>query len=237
LELWGILIIHLVCLLGTCSKDGFIYIITEFIDGGCLRDFIQKVPSLSIHTIISMGLDIAKGMAWLHSRRPPIYHRDLHSRNVLVTSKGTCKVCDLGLSRVKGEVFHNTRLYSRIIPPELENSDFSNYSSMADVYMYGLVIYELITRKKADHLTNVNFRDLYTQVTDTMIPIVELMGKCIAILPEIRPTFQEIIFSLERIQQNLPEPQITVPPSILPIPLEETAFLPVESYYKANNNI
>jgi len=130
-----------------------------------------------------------------------------------VTANHTCKVCDFGLSRVKGETFHSNRLYKRIIPPELENTDHSNYTAPADVYMYGLLIYELLTKNKANGVTPHIIDDMKTKVvvslSSSSLPIliilqpqvffmVDIIKKCTAPLPELRPTFECIITELER---------------------------------------
>jgi serine/threonine protein kinase len=114
----------------------------------------------------------ARGMAWLHSRSPPVLHRDLHTRNVLLDKGHQCKVCDFGLSSIQvltaappsltsssqGVVSARspppatpsgnsnrmrTPLYRRIIAPELRNGD-AVYTVKADVFAYGLVLCELM---------------------------------------------------------------------------------------------
>lgn len=57
--------------------------------------------SLSTHERVRMAADIAAGMAHLHSRTPPIIHRDLKSHNVLVAADRTLKLCDFGLVRTR----------------------------------------------------------------------------------------------------------------------------------------
>ena len=48
---------------------------------------------------IQIAADIAEGMEFLHSRKPPLIHRDLKSQNVLLSSDGRAKIADFGLSR------------------------------------------------------------------------------------------------------------------------------------------
>jgi len=189
---------NLVCLLGMCKRDDFVYIITEYIDQGCLRDYLAR-NSCNEAMIIKMSLDITRGMAWLHSRKPPIFHRDLHTRNILVSSSGTLKLCDFGLSLVKGEVFLSNSLYKRIIPPELQASgDFSGYSAPSDVFMFGLVLFELITKHKANNqITRGNLEDIRERSGPTTHILVNLVENCISENPLNRPTFEQIINILE----------------------------------------
>jgi serine/threonine protein kinase len=197
---------NLVCLLGMCKKDDLVYIISEYIEQGCLRDYIAN-HTCTESMIIKMAFDITRGMAWLHSRKPPIFHRDLHSRNILVTSSGTLKLCDFGLSLVKGQVFFSNSLYKRIIPPEFKLSrDFSGYSAPSDVYMFGLVLFELITREKASNtaITLSYLEDLRQRSAEgsSTRKLLKLVENCISEDPSNRHTFDVIIKFLEIIEEE-----------------------------------
>jgi len=194
---------NLVCLLGMCKKEDFVYIITEYIDQGCLRDYLAR-NTCTESMIIKFSKDITRGMAWIHSRKPPIFHRDLHTRNILVSSSGSLKLCDFGLSLVKGEVFSSNSLYKRIIPPELQATrDFSGYSAPSDVFMFGLVLFELITKQKAtNQITLGNLDDIRQRSGSTTRKLLNLVQECISEDPSKRPTFQLIITILETIEEE-----------------------------------
>ena len=78
-------------------EAGHYSIIMEFAENGNLEELL--LDRLSDHPLIKqwecriqMGLDIAKGMDFLHRQQPPVIHRDLKSANVLVDGKYCCKV-------------------------------------------------------------------------------------------------------------------------------------------------
>lgn len=77
----------------------------EFVENGCMKTFIQKRPSvLTRRNLEVFFLDIARGMWCLHSRSPPIVHRDLFTRNILITGNNRCKIADLGMAWMGFEV-------------------------------------------------------------------------------------------------------------------------------------
>ena len=80
-------------------------------------------------------------MAFLHSRAPPVVHRDLKSHNVLLTADGRCKLCDFGLVNVR-EVSAGTPNY---MAPELLLS--KPYSTPVDVFAFAVLLNELFTRE------------------------------------------------------------------------------------------
>ncbi|TRY71321.1 hypothetical protein DNTS_002258 [Danionella cerebrum] len=101
---------HVLKFIGVLYKDKRLNLITEFIEGGTLKDFIRDTcmteeghvkcfqDSFPWEQRVSFAKSIATGMAYLHSMS--IIHRDLNSHNCLVKLDNTVVVADFGLSRL-----------------------------------------------------------------------------------------------------------------------------------------
>jgi serine/threonine protein kinase len=123
--------------------------VTEYMDGGDVRTLLEnrKIDLSWQREKISMAIDIAEALAYMHSLNPKIIHRDLKSRNVLLNSAMVAKLSDFGLSR--NRTYEETLTAGvgtvRWTAPEVMLGE--NYSEQADVYSFGVVLSELDTRE------------------------------------------------------------------------------------------
>ncbi|RHZ38940.1 hypothetical protein DYB31_014266, partial [Aphanomyces astaci] len=125
-------------------------LVMEFMDKGDLFECLQrtKQPTNAVGWAGDKGtyaLHVAEGLASLHTRSPPIIHRDIKARNVLVDSAKGAKICDFGESRTRTfeETMTSNVGTARWIAPEvLINED---YSEKADIYSFGVLLSELDT--------------------------------------------------------------------------------------------
>jgi serine/threonine protein kinase len=83
---------------------------------------------------------------YLHRQKPPIMHRDMKSLNILVDENFHVKLADFGLSFDKNNNL-NTRMgtLNWVAPEILEGSTV--YDEKADIYSFGLVLWEILTGK------------------------------------------------------------------------------------------
>lgn len=130
-------------------------IVMEYVPGSTLTHVIhhkQEYPTLSYRLKIKMALDIARGMACLHSAYPPVVHRDLRPQNVFVqsveeSSPINLKVGDFGLAQQAFSTDLKQFLGSFFwLAPEVLAGD-SAYSVKSDVYSYAMIVWELLTRQ------------------------------------------------------------------------------------------
>ncbi|WAR03148.1 LIMK1-like protein, partial [Mya arenaria] len=163
-------------LLGVMYKDKKLNLVTEFIEGGTLKEMLQNMNRhFSWLQKVTMAKDISSGMSYLHSM--DIIHRDLNSNNCLCRLDGTVVVADFGLARVISdhELFRQPPLtpatptssatdkrrmrskrkkrYTVVgnpfwMAPEMING--LKYDEKVDVFSFGIVICEIIGRVYAD---------------------------------------------------------------------------------------
>lgn len=81
-------------------KRNFLYIVTEFIDGQTLRQWMIDNPQPDLETVRGIVEQIAKGLRAFH--RLEMLHQDLRPENIMIDATGTVKIVDFGSTRVAG---------------------------------------------------------------------------------------------------------------------------------------
>eukprot|EP01103_Thecamoeba_quadrilineata_P008678 TRINITY_DN1840_c0_g1_i1.p1 TRINITY_DN1840_c0_g1~~TRINITY_DN1840_c0_g1_i1.p1 ORF type:complete len:740 (-),score=99.37 TRINITY_DN1840_c0_g1_i1:96-2315(-) len=137
---------NIIMFVGACTKEPHLLSVSGFEHKGSLYNVLRSEPNLEWKLLLKMALDGATGMCYLHSRTPPIIHRDLKSLNLLVSSTYTVKVADFGLSK-----FHDNDLSSKMgtlnwVAPEVL-SELVPYGLEADVFSYGIILWEILTKE------------------------------------------------------------------------------------------
>jgi len=157
-----------------------------------------------------MALDAAEGMKYLHSREPPIVHRDLKSLNLLVSSDYRVKVADFGLSKPTSGKSLNSKVGSlNWCAPEILLRRAA-YTPQSDVYSFGMVLYELVTHHPPFQGMNplqvvraIDSGDLPKIPKEIDENLAELIYDCWKNEPEDRPNFTEVVSRLQSLQGTI----------------------------------
>lgn len=150
----------------------------------------------------------ARGMAYLHSGNPPVLHRDLKSANILLDDSYTAKVCDFGLSRLKAQersMTGNCGTVQWMAPEVLANM---SYNEKADVYSYGIIVWELLSREcPYDGMSAIQCalavlnRDKRPEIPKWCPPSLHaLIKSCTKKDPNHRPSFVQILRALDAME-------------------------------------
>jgi len=204
---------NIVQLIGLCIETDDMYIVTEFVSGGDLRCKLKEADiSIDWPTRLAIARDIALAMNYLHSKN--IMHRDLKSHNLLVAEGWKIKVCDFGLARsAPNDGDRNLMTIvgtNEWMAPEVAIGE--NYALSADVFSYGMVLFEIITREKPPPR---KLKDMYAFNTeehravcpaDTPEEFWKLLVDCTAHTPADRPTFKDVVKRLLQMIKDTPAP-------------------------------
>ena len=120
-----------------------------------LDDLLEHMPNIPLSLKCSILEDVARGLLYLHNRQPPVIHRDLTSKNILLTSSLVAKITDMGNSRIvdmrPGQtltIYPGTLVY---MPPEAQD-DVQKYGSSMDIFSFGHLALYTITQVKNEYL-------------------------------------------------------------------------------------
>ncbi|XP_048000616.1 serine/threonine-protein kinase WNK2 isoform X2 [Leguminivora glycinivorella] len=129
---------------GVVAKKKNIVLITELMLSGTLKAYLRRFKRINPKVLKSWCRQILKGLNFLHSRTPPIIHRDLKCDNIFITgTTGSVKIGDLGLATLKNRSFAKSVIGTpEFMAPEMYEE---HYDESVDVYAFGMCMLEMAT--------------------------------------------------------------------------------------------
>ncbi|KAG7213771.1 hypothetical protein KM043_002993 [Ampulex compressa] len=200
---------NIVKLIGICVQKQPIMIVMELVPGGSLLTYLRKNAStITQREQLRMCKDAAAGMRYLESKY--CIHRDLAARNCLVGYESIVKISDFGMSREEEEYIVSDGMKQIPIKwtaPEALN--FGKYTSLCDVWSYGVLIWEIFSKGGNPYsgMSNSQAREKidagYRMPAPDNTPdeIYRLMLRCWEYEPEKRPHFHQIYTVVETLAQ------------------------------------
>jgi Tol biopolymer transport system component/predicted Ser/Thr protein kinase len=138
--------------------DGRQYLVTEFVDGGTLKDWARREPR-SPRQIVELLVGVADGLAAAHAAG--ILHRDIKPDNILVTTSGYAKLADFGLAKLQERATlaasantitaNDTRpgvVIGTIAYMSPEQASGKPLDARSDIFSFGVVLYELLAGRR-----------------------------------------------------------------------------------------
>ncbi|XP_016350057.1 serine/threonine-protein kinase WNK2 isoform X3 [Sinocyclocheilus anshuiensis] len=178
-----------------------IVLVTELMTSGTLKTYLKRFKVMKPKVLRSWCRQILKGLHFLHTRTPPIIHRDLKCDNIFITGPtGSVKIGDLGLATLKRASFAKSVIGTpEFMAPEMYEE---HYDEAVDVYAFGMCMLEMAT-SEYPYSECQNAAQIYRKVTSgvkpasfskvTMPEIKEIIGECICHRWEERYSIKDLL--------------------------------------------
>ncbi|XP_044193040.1 serine/threonine-protein kinase WNK4 isoform X2 [Thunnus albacares] len=178
-----------------------IILVTELMTSGTLKTYLKRFKEMKLKLLQRWSRQILKGLHFLHTRTPPIIHRDLKCDNIFITGPtGSVKIGDLGLATLKSASFAKSVIGTpEFMAPEMYEE---KYDEAVDVYAFGMCILEMAT-SEYPYSECQNAAQIYRKVTSGMKPdsfykvkvpeLKEITEGCIRMNKDERYTIQDLL--------------------------------------------
>ena len=198
-----------------------------------LDNLLETSPNIPLDVKVHLLTGTARGVVYLHSHTPPIAHRDLTARNILIDSGLTAKIADLGVARMvniqPGQLAATmtagpgNNLY---MPPEtVQEEGATRYNTSIDIFSFGVVslftltqtfpkdlkphIFVDSTTRRLVARSEIERREHYIQSMQEALGETHLLVKstldCMEYNPEDRPSAAEVLRRLEEVGRSVPQ--------------------------------
>ncbi|ETP38255.1 TKL protein kinase [Phytophthora nicotianae P10297] len=199
--------------------------VIEFLPGGDLRTLLKEyhasgMPQGMDASKLQIAYGVAHALTYLHSLEPVVLHRDLKSRNILLTESLTAKITDFGASRIRSDATMTSNVGSSLwMAPEVMMGE--RYDEKADIFSLGVVISELDTQElpyshakegnsRTGHplsdtavLQMVSMGKLRVHLSPAMHPeMVQYVHRCVSLDPHERPAAAEVLYYFQVMTRN-----------------------------------
>lgn len=211
------------------EEAGRPFMVMEFLEGESLRDAIQKQRTGDFARRVQLALQIGRAIGHIHLKK--IVHRDIKPENIHVDSLGRAKLMDFGIAKADGIQLTKTGFTLGtpyyMSPEQVLGQDVT---TQADVYSFGVLMYELMTGKKpveAENFEKIFHKILYEPLNleplhEALVApaVIDLIRKCMAKPPAERPQGLGIVCGAleETLKQGALQPRPAPPAPAVKLP-------------------
>ena len=192
------------------EADNSLYLTMEYVQGTNLAALWQRESPMAVPRVLALARQIAAGLAAAH--RAGIVHRDLKPANIMVDPQGRALLMDFGIARSTTSATAHTAAGAVIgtldyMAPEQARGDPAD--ERADVYAFGVILYELLSARRSSSSTDGGLSSLLTRLDKGLPPLrtvrpdvpaalERLVTTCVAPTPDARyRSARELLSALE----------------------------------------
>ncbi|CAL4976609.1 unnamed protein product [Urochloa decumbens] len=221
---------NVVRLLGCCTEENALAIVMELICNGNLADNLHRSNanshvSFPLDRRLSIAVELAEVLSYMHSMYSPILHGDIKPDNILLDENHAPKISDFGIARLltSNETQQTKNVIGSIGYLDPLYSQTGILTLKSDLYSFGVLLVEIITRKKvADGNTNLiqNFNEalkrgkrvrqiFYEEIMNgktsinVLDDVAKLAAKCLSLEDKQRPEMVEVADRLRKCRKDL----------------------------------
>lgn len=192
---------NIVSYLGNDYVNGRLYIYLEYMPGGSISQVLSQFGPLDEPVIARYTCSLLRGLEYLHTRSPPVLHRDIKGANILVGLDRMVKLSDFGCSkRSQGTMVQTMRGSVPWMAPEVMRQ--SVYGRKADIWSIGCVVIEMGTAAAPwGHFDNCLAAMVRIAMSDETPPVPPhlsdvchgVISLCTRRTPEERPSASQLL--------------------------------------------
>ncbi|MBI3153070.1 MAG: serine/threonine-protein kinase [Chloroflexi bacterium] len=219
------------------------YLVMDFIEGEDLRFRMERLGMLTEDDAVHIGAAICDALTYLHSRKPPILHRDIKPGNVKITPDGHIFLVDFGLAKVYQNASQATTTGARAMTPGYsppEQYGTARTDPRTDIYSLGATLYAALCgiipedglARAMDNAQLTPLRKRNPKVSRRLAAAIE---KAMAVDPSDRfqtaDEFKKALLGAKSKTQQIPGSYTVAPPPVDVFPakeIDEAAATPIK---------
>lgn len=205
------------------------YLVMDFIEGEDLRYRMERLGMLDEDDAVHIGAAMCDALAYLHTRKPPILHRDIKPGNVKISPDGHIYLVDFGLAKVYQSASQATTTGARAMTPGYsppEQYGTARTDPRTDIYSLGATLYAALTgiipedglARAMDNAELTPLRKRNSKVSRKLAATIE---KAMSVDPSDRfqtaEEFKTSLLSSKSFTQQAPGSYKVAPPEIAPV--------------------
>ena len=144
---------HIVPLHDSGDREGFLYYVMPYFEGGTLRHRLTRDYQLPVEEAVRIACDVAAALEFAHGKG--VVHRDIKPENILIDRRGRVKIADFGLAKLLGHTPGDVSLTGTqqvmgtlryMAPEQMEGTKAVDHR--ADIFSLGVVFYQMATGER-----------------------------------------------------------------------------------------